>query len=379
MMRFLDIFLKFVGSFRAARRGAVATLFAVLIVPMILAAGAAVDFGRLEVLRSSLQSVVDGAALAGASALNRSSASSDAITIATDYFTKGAALIASDAVISSPKVSEPSDIKVTVVATATLNNTLMSLVAKATKITVTASAEGPSYQLSVTKTGGFKTNAYDSNSIYFFDATTSTSATPRVSAMTLLFTNDSSVGSTSTSTQTIGISANDNVGFALVNKTGGLTDYGTNGYGSASGKTHKFYSSLTTPSSSAYSADQQGKFYTGRSSYSNHTSTCTKTAITGTNNSPVTVASNSCNAHPCTTLDNNGAVLENNLLIAGSCSTQATATQTCLSLNKTALAFAWGDMGGGSDDFDYDDATYTVSCKPTASTENQSAVVVLVQ
>lgn len=364
-------------AFLGARRGATAVLFAVMAVPVLLATGVAVDFGRLEILKASLQSVADGAALAGASALSLASGSSNATTVATDYYVKGAATLASDGVMSAPTVSEPSTIEVTVTGTATLTNTLMGLVTSSMTATVSASAEGPAYQLSVTKTSGLSSSSYDSDSIYYYDATTST--TPAVSAMTLLFTNDSSVGTTSTSSQTVSIGANDNVGFALVNKTGGLKSYSPNGYGSTQGTTQIFYSSLAIPSSSAYSAKQQGTFYTGVTSRQNNNTICTRTAITATNSGyrPYTT-SNTCNYYPCVT-SSGSAVLENNLLINGSCSTQSTATQTCLSLANTPLSFSWNDMGGGSDDFDYNDAVYKVTCTPTTSTTTQPSAVILVQ
>lgn len=365
-----------VRAFLHARRGATAVFFAIMLVPVLLASGVAVDFGRLEILKASLQSVADGAALAGASALSLSNGSSTAITVANDYYVKGAAALSSDGTMSAPTVTEPSTIAVTVTGTATLTNTLMSIFTKSMTVTVSASAEGPAYQLSVTKTGGLSSSSYDSNSIYYYDATTST--TPPVSAMTLLLTNDSSVGSTSTSSQTVAIGANDTVGFALVNKTGGLTGYGGNAYGSNQGTTQIFYSALTVPSALAYSASQQGKFYTGTTSTHKNTTTCTRTPITGTVTDYVSVASDSCNAHPCTELYGSSP-LENNLLIGGSCSTPSSATQTCLSLSNTPLTFMWNDMGGGSDDYDYNDAVYKVTCTPTTSTTNQPKAVVLVQ
>lgn len=371
-------------TFAAARRGAVAVLFAVMLIPLILATGAAVDFARIEILRTSLQSVVDGAALAGASALSLSSGSTSAVTVATDYFNKGVASLATTATVSSPTVTLPSTIEVTVTATATLRYSLMSVIGSQLSIPVTASAEGPAYQLQVTKTGGFSSSAWDSNSVYFYVVSADGTVPTSISAMTLLFTNDPAVDSNFTadnaSPKTIRIGGNDSVGFALVNQTGGLTGYGKNAYGAAQNSIHYFYSSAAIPSLIAYPS--QGKFYTGTTSTSYYqnwgwVSTCSKTAITTTVTNYVSSETNSCNAHPCTAL-NGSVVMENNLLVGGACATQASATQTCLQLYNSPVSFAWNDMGGGGDDFDYDDADYTVSCAPS-STVVQPGSVILVQ
>ena len=61
----------FSGRLLTDRRGVVAILFALALPPLLLATGAAVDFARVGMLKTTMQSVADGAALAGASALVR--------------------------------------------------------------------------------------------------------------------------------------------------------------------------------------------------------------------------------------------------------------------------------------------------------------------
>lgn len=387
----------FIRSFRNARQGATAVLFALMLIPIILSVGAATDFARLAILKSSLQSVTDGAALAGASVLNTKTGSTDAVIIATDYFNKDVTALATTATVGNPTVTVPTAISVTVSATATLQNSFMNAMSfiklgvGSWQVVVTATAEGPAYTLQVTKTGGFNSSAEDGDSIYYYDATTS--STPNLSGMTLLFTNDPNVDANwatdNTTAKTIRISANDIVGFALVNKTGDITAYSKNAYGGKLGTTHIFYSALAVPSLTAYSS--QGNFYTGTSqnnnyyynNYNSNNNNCNTTAITTTKTSYIPTAKTSCYPYPCTTL-NGGVVLNNNLLIAGSCSTQATASQTCLQLYNNPVSFAWNDMGGaanddpgGGDDYDYNDAVYTVSCMP--STTSQPAAVILTQ
>lgn len=379
-----DILLSGLRAFRNARRGAVAVLFAVMMIPLLLATGAAVDFARVEITRTSLQSVVDGAALAGASALNLANGSTNASAVATDYFTKGVASLATTATVSGPTVSIPSSIEVTVSATATLQYSFMSLIGRSLTIPITASAEGPPYVIQVTKTGGFTSSAYDSDSVYFY-IVTSAGVPSTTASMNLLFTNDPSVDpnyqTDNGTAKAIRVNANDQIGFALVNKTGGITYYSPNGYGAAGNSVHSFYSSVSPPSSIAYST--QGNFYTGvtttkKNSNGGTTTTCTQTRIKTTVTNYVSSETDSCNAHPCTTLSGS-TVMENNLLVNGACSTTSTAVRTCLQLQANPVAYSWNDMGGGSDDYDYNDAAYTVSCAvSSASSTAPPSVVALV-
>jgi hypothetical protein len=242
-------------------------------------------------------------------------------------------------------------------------------------LTVTATAEGPAYTLQVTKTGGFSSSADDSNSIYYYPVPASGTVPTSTSSMTLLFTNDKSIDpnyqTDNASPKAISIGANDSVGFALVNKTGGIAGYGSNAYGARQGSTHYFYSSLASPTSAAYSTE--GRFYTGTQSTTTSngksTTTCTTTAITTTNTTHAALGSTT-----------NKVVLENNVLIDSACSTSAMAVRTCAQLQAKPLNFSWNDLGGPSDDFDYNDADYTVSCVPsTDSAANQPRVVMLTQ
>ena len=139
-------FTGFVGD----RRGVAAVLFALALPPLLLATGAAVDFSRVGMMKTTLQSVADGAALAGASALCLSNGQTDATQAATDYFNKGTSLLAKSATIGAPTVTIPSSIEVTVTATATVTNTLMQLGGMSETVSVTSSAEGPAYQLQAT-------------------------------------------------------------------------------------------------------------------------------------------------------------------------------------------------------------------------------------
>jgi hypothetical protein len=335
-------------------------------------------------LKASLQTVADGAALAGASVLNQSVSSSNAVTVATDYFTKGATPLASTAQVGSPSVTVPSPIEVQVTATATLKLTLMGLVSGPMQVSVLAAAEGPGYVLTVTKTGGFSSSAADSNSIYYYTVNSSGAVPASTSQATLMFTNDPNVDpnyvADNASPKNILVGANDKVGFGMLNITGGLSSYSNNAYGGGQGSVHPFYSSINVPSADAYSSE--GTFYTGKTTTNSHgATTCTKSPITTTTTSWVATETSSCNAHPCVT-PSGSTMLNNNLLINGACSTPSTAIQTCLQLYNNPVQYSWNDMGGSTDDFDYNDAVYTVSCQPNTTgtgNANQPAKVILVQ
>ena len=72
--------------FRRDRRAITAMTFALMISPMIIAAGAAVDFARLASSRAQLQAAVDGAALAGTGAYANEDSGANAIQVATAAF-----------------------------------------------------------------------------------------------------------------------------------------------------------------------------------------------------------------------------------------------------------------------------------------------------
>ena len=374
--------------FRDARRGAVAVLFALMAVPLILAAGAATDYARLGLLANALQSVADQSALAGASVLNQANGQAEAVAVAQNYFAKGISDLSADGSIGTPTISVPSAVTVKVSVTATLKTSLMALAFNSVPVVVTATAQGPGYALQFNKTGGFSASASDSNSIYFF-VIPANSLPPTTSAMTLLFTNDKKVDpnyqTDDAKPRNIAVNAGDQVGFALVNVTGGLSPYSSNAYGAATGTTHIFYSNASVLSQASYPS--QGTYYIGKTTSIFGLSFCNKTALTATEATFVPVASvnskvcSTSYAHPCATRSGT-TTYQNNLLINGACSSPATATQTCLQLYNNPITLNWNDMGGGSDDYDYNDAVYTVSCLPNTTgsgASGQPGAVILTQ
>ncbi|PPD43162.1 MAG: hypothetical protein CTY15_10520, partial [Methylocystis sp.] len=66
--------------FRDAREGATAIIFGLLIIPLMLALGAAVDYGRASQTRTALQTSVDAAAIAAAIAMSKGGNAGQAAT-----------------------------------------------------------------------------------------------------------------------------------------------------------------------------------------------------------------------------------------------------------------------------------------------------------
>ncbi len=370
------------SSFLAAQQGAVAVLAALMLIPLVAGAGVATDYSREAIMKASLQSIADSAAIAGASELNQTNGSALGITLATNYFNKSVAKIANSASVSSPVVTSPNSITVTVTASATLKTTLLGIFEPTMTINVLATAQGPGYAIKATQTGGFSAQAGDGNSIYYYKIPPGGGIPTTLSSYTLLFTNnpliDPNWAADNATPKTIALGPNDQVGFALYNQTGARSAYGSNAYGGTLGSTHAFFSNLSPTSNlPGYGYTSQGTYYTGTT---NANGSCTKTAITTTVNNYVPTATSSCNAHPCTTLVG-GGVYNNNLLVNGACSTATTAASTCLQLYNNPTQYAWNDMGGSPDDFDYNDAVYTVNCVPNMGTNTASGTraVILTQ
>ncbi len=359
----------------------------------------ATDYSREAMLKASLQSIADDAALAGASVLNLSASNASAITVATNYFNKGLATLANSAAVSAPVVTAPNSVSVTVSASATLKTTLMGIFQASMPVNVTATAQGPGYTIKVTYNSGFTISAADCNSIYYYIVPSTGGIPLDLSAYTELFTNCTSIDPNfqvnNQIPKKIVAGPTQQIGFAFLNQTGaanpGYYRGGTNQYGAAVGSYHYFFSSLPVPTNyPGLGYTNQGTFYTGVMNALG-TGCSSRTAITGTVNNYLTNVGgdslNACASHPCTTLVN-GVVYNNNLTINGACSTPTTGAATCQQLYNTPETYGWNDLGGinpitgaGTDDYDYGNSNYTVNCVPNTLPTNSSgpAQVILTQ
>ncbi|SAL71826.1 hypothetical protein AWB69_08704 [Caballeronia udeis] len=265
-------FMRMLSRLCADETGAIAVTFAVLLIPMALIVGAAVDYGRMVQFRSTLQSAVDQAAIAGAAVFTDPTRSATATQVATNYF--NSTLLPSSLSISPPTVSTNSNgtinpalgnataYTVTVSATAKVSTTLMSLVIPSVTITATGTAGDPvvTPQLVFTNVNSV---ACDGNSAYLYEVPLKSggggydySSVPAWTTTGNLYNNYYMIGSSYQplpSGQVLpAISANQPLGVALVNLTDGntgnsgcgVTVTGANSYGAPYMSTQKFYSSL---------------------------------------------------------------------------------------------------------------------------------------
>ncbi|MDE2006477.1 MAG: hypothetical protein KGI51_07925 [Rhodospirillales bacterium] len=337
--------------FRRDRRGGVALLTGVAMVPLLLAAGIAVDLSRAAQFRSALQAAADSAALAGAAAYNTGTDAAAATTVADTYMTQAEASLPTNLGVTfsaTPQAITNSagtviGYTVAVSAQGSIATTFMALAVSSVSAHIAAKALNPVVSINASL-GNWKSSAWDANSIYWY-VVPSDGSLPASSALHMLFTN---TGPAPTSLPTIQLTAAQKIGFALKNVTGGIHGYGPNQYGSAQGHTNWIYSQLSPPSASAYPTEAAN---------------CSLQVVVATASNPT----------PAET--------------PGSCSsgTPAHATVNCGQMAGQSIFFFWNDMGGGTDDYDYNDAQYSLTCgtptggNPLSASLPAPTTVVLIQ
>lgn len=132
------------------KRGNIGLTFALLLGPLLMISGAAVDYSRLEHFKTQLQATVDSAALAGAAVYTSSGQHDNAVTAATNYVASNVAQLPGHVGTITPNVSASlvgsgSDpgYTVTVSATTTMNTTFLRLINQTLNVSATASAVNP--------------------------------------------------------------------------------------------------------------------------------------------------------------------------------------------------------------------------------------------
>ena len=233
-----------------------------------------------------------------------------------------------------------------VTANATVANSFMALGGiDTTAIGVTATAENPVTTATVSL-NGFSSSACDGNSIYWYlipSTATPSTYVPPTADLTLLWTNTK----TSTPAAFTVPSSSAQIGFALKNDTGELCNYGNNSYGGTPGSTHMFYS--------------ESLFRRAKRPISKVT--------TNNNLQVVAMPSGGTIASVLASLPQKSFT-----------SDPAFAAPTCGEMNGQTYVYAWNDMGGTSDDLDYNDAAYTFSCSGvTGSSGFGASGVVLIK
>ena len=332
-------------------RGGVAVWFGVMCIPLLFFAGAGMDLARGFNQKTSVQGAVDAAALAGAGAYTTTSQSDAAKAVSDNYMATWAKAnnVPSLTFQSTPNlVSTNGNVtafKMTVTASSTIQNTLMQMTKGSNQVGATATAQNPVYSLKINM-AGFSSSAIDSNSISYYvvptDGSVPTTTTP-------LYSNTGTAPSSGS--LVLPTTASQRIGFMLTNVTNGNAtatkctifiifqnctpgnDYGTNQYGGQSKSVHYFYSHLMPPSKIAYPGVTQN---------------CSLQVIVDSSAQP---------AQGCTS------------------SLPQFATVNCVQAAGKVLHYYWNDMGGTTDDKDFNDAAYTVACAQVGSGTQQLSLV----
>jgi Flp pilus assembly protein TadG len=149
-------FLSRLGRIAQDRRGNIGLTFALMLVPILTVAGAAIDYARLEQFKTQLQATVDSAALSGAAVYTSSSQSSNATTVATNYVTSNVAQLPGHVGSVTPTVSASlvssggnSGYTVTVSATVTMATTLLRLINQTLNVSASATAVNPTTKVCI--------------------------------------------------------------------------------------------------------------------------------------------------------------------------------------------------------------------------------------
>ncbi|QBR01259.1 pilus assembly protein TadG-related protein [Paraburkholderia pallida] len=258
---------------RKRQRGVSSLMLLVLLIPLLLAVGVAVDLARMVQFRSDLQNAVDEAALAGAAVFVDPTQSAQAVTAATNYFNR--AILPVNLSVSAPTVTPNANgtinpalgsalaYTITVSATATVPTTLMAIVAPSmATISATATAADPVVSATPQFTKQVWT-ACDGNTLYYYKVPKNASNTGYDYSSVPAFNTQNYfwIFSTYPSTSAYGkapaqtvptFSANQPIGIMLRNDTNGNvgnsncpgTITGANSYGAPNGASQSFYSSL---------------------------------------------------------------------------------------------------------------------------------------
>jgi Flp pilus assembly protein TadG len=338
-------------------------MFAGMAVGLVLLVGAGVDYTRAVQFKASLQSLADASALAGASAYVSATTGNTGISVATSYWNAGLSRLPPNSGVGTPSITTSSDasgyyVQVSVPAS-TIKTTFLSLIMNSIGVVVSAKAKDPIVSAGV-DLSGWTSRAYDGNTMYWYDVpsdgslptfdTTHANQSGYNTAFHPFYTNIVNYTGAPLSTS-FSVAAAQQIGFALVNVTGGscpysgcspMTNYGSNGYGGSFNSVHVFFSQLNPPANSTYGY-QPGPTLSG--------SQCNASLITA-----VVDPSNPYQTDPSAG--------------AGVCQPAAAnsvAAPSCAHLGTTSYRYFWNDMGGGRDDFDYNDAVYNFSCSSNGS------------
>jgi len=389
-MQRLSLLSRLIRRLPGDDKGAVAIIFGLMIIPLVLAIGVGVDYARAVQFKAQLQSATDSAALAGASAYVSSGTAGQTLgtAAAANYMSNAITMLPTNNGVTftvTPGTTSSSGtttaFQMTVTATATLPTTLMSLWKPTLTITTTATANNPIVTASF-NTGGFVSYACDTNIVYWY-IVPSGGGVPPASAMNQLWSNNSA---SPPSTATFSVAASQKIGFAIQNVTGarptslGGCNYGNNGYGAHPGDTQWLYSSMQPPSLNYTTAPGGASTGSHASGYST-TQDCALYVVQGTTSryggtTFPSVPQGNCYSSNGRNESYNSTNRSGNMTGVTCCDTTTTTMSTamtmaapsCSQLAGNTYQYNWNDMGGNFDSYNYgNDMQYQFSCSGGSS------------
>jgi Flp pilus assembly protein TadG len=384
------------GTFLRDRAGVVGILTGLLAMPLVMAVGISVDYAQMAQGNTTLQDAVDNAALAGATVFNTSTQASNAVAVATRYINKSP--LPSTLTLGTPTVTTAQGVtntggkgnNVTVTVSATIVPPFLGFIRNSFTMTATATASNPyvTVQPAQPNAGQFSSSAYDWDAIYMYpvpmvngkpdyatipDPSTFYEIASNCNAQfNTVYTSKSlcngNAGATIPSNQTLpSLTATQPIGFVLENMTGGVQGYGQNGYKAQQGHINWFYTALTSigqsPSEKANYAYATNKMTTYPTSTTSSLPNCSIVVrqVSSLNDSSAVPVTPQC------------------FSLTSTASGIAYAAPTCAQINGGFYRFWWNDMGGGSDDKDYNDAVFNVTCTVPSGGGGGGTQVVLVK
>ncbi len=348
-------------KFARDRRGNVMVMFAGMGFGLVLMVGGAVDYTRATQFKTSLQSLADASALAGASAYVSAATAANGVTVATNYWNNGLSWLPPNSGVGTPTITASSDasgyyVQVSVPAS-TIKTTFLSLVMNSISVAVAAKAKDPIVSATV-DLNGWTSDAGDGNSVYWYKVPEDgsipafTQANIDNQTFNLIYSNVI----TTAPTLSFSVAAAQKMAFVFVNVTAGNApgwNY-CNQYGGCTGSTHIFYSQLNNPNAATATDAPSGYGYPNGSSYNGGVvKNCSLqvTAYTGT----APTQSPTFGATPGTSCLTPPAQIN------------AYFEPSCASMGSNSIHYAWNDMGGATDDTDYNDGQYNFSCTTTGT------------
>ncbi len=404
-----------VNALGSNKRAAVSVMVAVGVVPLLVSIGVATDMARSVAMHAALQSVADAAALAGTNAYTDDGQLATAKAVAQAYldkFTPTGMTITGTTVTAAPKTVNGSSYNaVTVTASATVSTTLLQVVnSSQVKIQVKAVAgisptltsqvvcglaTGCPSQLTA---GGVKSSALDFNSVYLYGVPKDSSGVYQINQIPSGASNYWEVGSncnsyvdrawtsqsrcnsafghavSNTQPKVFVLPPDQPIAMVFVNQNNGMSNpgsngYGTNQFGADPGNIVAFftaYLSFSTPAAPSSGADGSVGLLNYAfglslpSQTTNYKTTYTSKKTSTLSNCAVQIVQVLDPANPPTTPPYPGQCLAPNDPKSG----YQYANLSCNQIAGRTFMYWWNDMGAPTDDLDYQNISYMLTCKP---------------